>query len=93
MKVNLAQASPDSMLMYQLKVRNLSPAPQPFTVSDPIPANTTYPKGNYYNAATNSIEWTGTIGPDETKVSQFWVTVNIGHAGWYGDQECSHPIG
>jgi immune inhibitor A len=78
MKVNLAQAKPGQTLMYQLKVRNLSPAPQPFTVSDPIPANTTYLRGDYYNAATNSIAWTGTIGPDETKVSQFWVTVNKG---------------
>ena len=54
------------------------PAPQPFTVSDPIPANTTFLRGNYYNAGTNSIEWTETISPSETKVSQFWVTVDAG---------------
>jgi immune inhibitor A len=76
MKVNLAKALPGQILMYQLKLRNLSPAPQPFTVSDPIPANTTYLRGDFYNATTNSIEWSGTISPDETKVSQFWVTVN-----------------
>ena len=57
---------------------NMSPLEQPFTVSDPIPANTTYLRGNYYNAAKNSIERTGTIAPDETQVSQFWVTVNAG---------------
>ena len=78
MKVNLANAFPGQILMYHLKVRNLSPAPQPFTVSDLIPANTTYLRGDYYNAATNSIEWTGTIGPNETMVSQFFVTVNMG---------------
>jgi immune inhibitor A len=78
MKVNLAQAFPGQILMYQLKVRNLSPAPQPFKVSDPIPANTTYLRGDYYNAATKSIEWSGTIGPNETKVSQVWVTVSKG---------------
>jgi immune inhibitor A len=78
MKVDLTKASPGQTLMYQLKVRNLGPAPQPFTVSDLIPANTTYLRGDYYNAETNSIEWAGTIGPAETKVSQFWVTVNEG---------------
>jgi len=78
MKVNLARARPGQTLIYRLKVRNLSPARQPFTVSDPIPANTTFRRGDYYNAATNSIAWTGTIGPNGTKVSQFWVTVNAG---------------
>ena len=91
-RVNLAKARPGQKLMYQLKVRNMSPAPQPFTVSDPIPANTTYvkahdwgfdwgyrwghKKGDYYNAATNSIEWKGTIGPNKTEVIEFWVAVN-----------------
>ena len=91
-KVNLAKARPGQKLMYQLKVRNMSPAPQPFTVSDPIPANTTHVKardwgfdwsyrrghkeGDYYNAATNSIEWKGTIGPNKTEVIEFWVAVN-----------------
>jgi hypothetical protein len=57
-------------------VRNLSPAPQTFTVIDPIPANTTYLSGNYYNTATKSIVWTGTVSPNQTKVSVFSVTVN-----------------
>jgi immune inhibitor A len=78
MKVNLARARPGQTLMYQLKVRNLSPAPQPFTVSDPIPANTTYKSGGYFNTATNSIEWTGTIGVNQTRVSVFSVKVNAG---------------
>ena len=54
------------------------PAPQPFTVNDPIPANTTYLTGDHNNAAANSIEWAGTISPSETKVIQFWVTVDAG---------------
>ena len=33
-------------------------------------------KGDYFNAATNSIEWKGTIGPNKTEVIQFWVAVN-----------------
>jgi len=78
MKVNLAAAYPGQILTYQLKVRNLSPAPQRFTVNDPIPANTTYLKGNYYDAGSNSIKWSGTVAPGEVKVSQVWVTVNKG---------------
>ena len=78
--------------MYQLKVRNMSPAPQPFTVSDPIPANTTYVRGDYYNAVTKSTEWTGTIGPNKTEMSEFWVAVDR-HASWYGDHQRCDPEG
>jgi immune inhibitor A len=76
LKVNLTKAFPGQVLMYQLKVRNLGPASQPFTVSDPIPANTTYLRGAKYDAGTNSITWTGKIAPHETKAIQFWVIVN-----------------
>ena len=65
-------------LMYTLSVRNLGPAPQPFAVSDPIPANTTYRMGGYYDPAKNSIEWTGTVGANQTKVLTFSVKVNAG---------------
>jgi immune inhibitor A len=78
MKVDVLKASPRRVLTYQLKVRNLGPAPQPFTVSDPIPVNTTYFQGKFYNPDTNSIEWTGIISPNQTKVLQVWVTVNAG---------------
>ena len=78
MMVNLAKAKPGQVLTYQLKVRNLSPAPQPFTVVDPVPANTTFLNGAGYNSATNTIEWTGTISPNQTKVLVFTVTVNAG---------------
>ena len=81
MKVNLAKASPGQVMTYQLMVQNLSPAPQTFTVTDQIPANTTYFNGKYYDAGTNSIEWTGTIAPNETKVSVFLVKVNAGTPG------------
>ncbi len=76
MKVSLAAAYPGQILTYQLKVRNLGPARQPFMVTDPIPANTTYLKGDYYDAGSNSIKWSGTVAPGEVKVSQVWVTVN-----------------
>ena len=78
MTVNLAKARPGQTLMYQLEVRNLSPAPQAVTVSDPIPANTTYKSGGYFNTATNCTEWTGTIAAYETRAIVFSVKVNAG---------------
>lgn len=78
MKVNLARAFPGQILLYQLKVRNLSPAPQPFKVSDPIPANATFLYGAHYNSASKSIIWSGTVAPNETKEVVFLVIVNRG---------------
>jgi immune inhibitor A len=78
MKVDPARTRHGQVLTYQLKVRNLGPAPQPVAVSDPIPANTTYLNGNHYNPTTNSIEWTGTIGAKQTRVITFSVKVNAG---------------
>ncbi len=72
------KVSPGATLVYTLSVRNLSPAPQPFAVSDPIPANTTYRMGGYYDPSKNSIEWTGTVGANQTKVFTFSVKVNAG---------------
>jgi immune inhibitor A len=72
------QGHKGTIVRYTLKVRNLSPAPQPFTVIDPIPANTTYVQGRYYNSATNQIEWTGTVRANETEVLNVWVLVNKG---------------
>jgi len=75
-KVNLTRTGPGGTLKYELKVRNLTPATQSFKVSDPIPANTRYKSGSCYKAATNSIEWAGTLGPNQTKTMQFSVTIN-----------------
>jgi len=58
-----------------LRVRKVSPAAQPFTVSDPIPAGTTFARGKCYDAATNTVSWTGTIGANETRVLEFTVKV------------------
>ena len=74
--VDPAKARRGQALKYVLKVRNLGPASQPFVVSDPIPANTTYMSGRYFNAATKSINWKGTVAPGQTKVSVVWVKVN-----------------
>jgi uncharacterized repeat protein (TIGR01451 family) len=76
MSVNKSKVSAGQTLVYQLTVRNLSPAPQPFSVSNPIPTFTTYLSGNYYDPAANSIEWTGTIGANQTRVIVFSVKVD-----------------
>jgi immune inhibitor A len=78
MHVGWAKSHQRQTLVYELKVRNVSPASQPFTVSDPIPAGTTFAGGWYYDAATNSISWTGRIGAHETRVIEFKVKVDHG---------------
>ena len=78
MEVNSTKDHHGQKLVYELKVRNISPAPQRFAVSDPIPANTTFVGGRYFDAATNSIEWTGELDAHETKVIVFSVKVNPG---------------
>jgi immune inhibitor A len=78
MNVNKVTAMTKQLLVYTLKVKNLGPAPQPFTVRDKIPDNTTYVSGMYYNAGSNSIEWNGTVGANQTKVLMFIVRVNSG---------------
>ena len=81
MKVNKAQARPGDQLVYSLKVRNTTPAPQYFVVDDPIPAGTTFFQGKYYDAATNSIHWEGTLAPSQTADLTFKVKVNPGTGG------------
>ena len=76
MKVDQAKASPGDTLKYQLKVRNTSPAPQTYSVSDLLPANLKFLRGSYYHKSTNSIEWTGTLKPNESKTIEFSVMVN-----------------
>lgn len=78
MTANAIKVATRQVLVYQLKVQNLGPAPQPFTVRDLIPAKTTYLSGLYFNAATNSIEWKGTIGPNQTMMTMFSVIVDAG---------------
>ena len=78
MNVDLAKARHGQKLVYQLRVRNVSPAAQPFAVSDPIPAGTTFAGGRHYDAATNSVSWTGTIGAHDTRVIEFRVKVDAG---------------
>ena len=76
MKASSAVIKPGQYITYKIQVHNTSPASQPFTLEDRIPKGTTYYKGLYFKASTNSIKWTGTLQPNETKVIEFWVRVN-----------------
>jgi len=77
-KVNREKAYAGNILMYQLKVRNLTPIAQKFTVTDTLPANTTYLRGDGYDAGTNTVTWEGTVQPGGVKVTHIWVRVNAG---------------
>ena len=76
LKVDQNKAFPGDTLKYQLKVRNISPAAQTYSVSDPLPANLKFLRGNNYQKSTNSIEWSGTLKPNDTKTIEFSVMVN-----------------
>jgi len=45
-------------------------------LNDPIPENTTFLKGWFYDHETNSIHWKGTVAPYKTEYLVFWVKVN-----------------
>jgi uncharacterized repeat protein (TIGR01451 family) len=68
-KVNRAQASPEDILVYTLKVRNASLALQKFVVADLIPANTPYFLGQHRDAGSNTIHWERSLGASETLAS------------------------
>lgn len=68
------------LLVYKMTLKNQSPIPQHFALHAAMPANTTYVMGRYYDRATNSIMWEGTIPPQMTLVSFLTVKVNRGVA-------------
>jgi immune inhibitor A len=76
MKVNRDKAYAGNIVMYQLKVRNMSPVAQDFMVTDELPENTTYLRGDGYDEATNTVTWEGTVQPYGVAVSQIWVRLN-----------------
>jgi uncharacterized repeat protein (TIGR01451 family) len=77
-KVNRKKAYAGNILMFQIKVRNISPYPQEFTVSDTLPENTTYLRGDGYDPATNTVTWSDTVQPYGVKVTHIWARVNAG---------------
>ena len=80
MRASLAKAKPGQLVEYDLRVKNLGPAAQPFTVTDAIPAHTTYAGGGSYDAASGSVRWTGIVNPDQVRVLHLWLKVAKGTA-------------
>jgi immune inhibitor A len=75
--VDKAVAVPGDTLHYVLTVKNTTPIWQTFTLTDPIPANTTFLQGWYYNAKKNQIRMEMVpIEANGTREFEFWVTVN-----------------
>ncbi len=75
-------AYPGQYIVYHIKVNNPGPAAQPFLVTAPIPANTTFvgqtPYFKFYDAASNSIVWKGIMGAHQSQVYTYMVQVNRG---------------
>ncbi len=69
-------ARPGRTLKYRLTVRNPTPIDQPFVLNDPIPENTTFVWGRYYDPDTNSIHKEGTLRPGRTFRTTFYVRVD-----------------
>jgi uncharacterized repeat protein (TIGR01451 family) len=77
-EASLAEVQPGEKLKYTLRVVNTTPVKQSFLVSDPIPENTTFNKGKYYDSDDNAILWSDVVDPYETKEINFWVRVDTG---------------
>jgi uncharacterized repeat protein (TIGR01451 family) len=74
--VSKAEVKAGQELKYTLTIRNTTPVEQWFALDDPIPEHTTFSKGKYYDAGSDSIHWEGTIAPYGTLVTHFWVSVD-----------------
>jgi immune inhibitor A len=75
-----SKAAPGQLIKYTVTVRNPGPAKQPFRVEAPIPANTTFSSGKYYDKTARSIVWKGTVAAGQTKTLVYYVKVNKGTA-------------
>jgi immune inhibitor A len=76
--VRTTKARSGGFVKYTLQVVNRSPITQSFAVDDPIPENTTYVRGMYYDPVNNRIYWTGQLEPGQTRSLNFWVKINEG---------------
>jgi immune inhibitor A len=77
-QVHPTTVKPKQILTYTLKIVNTTPVFQSFELNDPIPENTTFFKGWFYDHDTNSIHWKGWIAPYRTEYLIFQVKVNKG---------------
>jgi immune inhibitor A len=67
---------PGGIVTYTLMVVNTTPVMQPYELTNPIPANTTFYHGCFYDKKTNSIHSKGMLAPRGTQYITFSVKVN-----------------
>jgi immune inhibitor A len=78
MRVNKEETSAGGLLHYMITLKNLSPIPQKVVLDAPIPENTTFAGGMFYNRHTKSIHLETTLIPNFTFVVGYKVRVNSG---------------
>ena len=78
MKASLSKTRAGQLIEYDLKLKNLGPAEQPFTVTDAIPAQATYVAGGSYDASSGAVQWKGTVGPNRVVVLHLLLMVKRG---------------
>ena len=78
-KAGTENAKAGTAIKYTIRLKNLSPVNQKISIVAPVPEEVTY-KGPlaFYNAATKSIEWKGTLAPYSTRVIAYVVKINAG---------------
>jgi len=67
-----------NIITYNLKVTNTSAVSQYFALDDPLPLNTTYFAGRFFDVASNSLHWEGTLPPNGVFITTLTVRVNKG---------------
>jgi immune inhibitor A len=77
-KVYPTVVKPGHVLTYTVKIVNTTPVFQSFELNNPIPENTTFFKGWFYDRQSKSIHWKGMIAPYGTQYLIFAVKVNKG---------------
>ena len=81
------KAMPNDVLEYKIHAINTGDAAATITLSDPIPAGTTYYDHDWsipnqyfmYNGSSDAMEWQGTIAPHSEWTFTFWVQVDANH--------------
>jgi uncharacterized repeat protein (TIGR01451 family) len=74
-KASKAIVLPNDRVTYTLTIINWSPITQSFVVNNPIPKDTRYSSGLFYNRKANSIQWKGRVRPYGKEVLTFTVMV------------------
>jgi immune inhibitor A len=66
----------DDLLVYILRVTNMTPENQDFVLHDAIPEYTTIRRGYYYDADMDAIHWEGSLFPGQMLWTAYSVTID-----------------